>query len=81
MLESKRDRGAAVVLSSHRLHDLAGLCDAYLFLLNHTATLLKAPEISSVGPVTAATLADVFNRVRSGATGVRSAVSRPQTLS
>ena len=27
MLETKRDRGAAVVLSSHRLHDLAGLCD------------------------------------------------------
>ena len=26
MLETKRDRGAAVVLSSHRLHDLAGLC-------------------------------------------------------
>ena len=26
-LELKRDRGAAVVVSSHRLHDLAGFCD------------------------------------------------------
>ena len=25
-LETKRDRGAALVLSSHRLHDLAGFC-------------------------------------------------------
>jgi ABC-type uncharacterized transport system ATPase subunit len=27
-----RSRGS-VIVSSHRLHDLAGLCDAYLFLL------------------------------------------------
>lgn len=66
MLETKRDRGAAVVLSSHRLHDLAGVCDAYLFLFNQTATLIKAHEISSVGPVTAATLIDTFDRLRGG---------------
>jgi ABC-2 type transport system ATP-binding protein len=63
-LEHKRDRGAAVVVSSHRLHDLAGLCDAYLFLMPHAAALLKAHEICRVGPVTAALLADVFDRVR-----------------
>jgi ABC-2 type transport system ATP-binding protein len=63
-LESKRDRGAAVIVSSHRLHDLAGLCDAYLFLMPHQATLLKAHEISRVGPVTAALLADTFDRLR-----------------
>jgi ABC-type multidrug transport system ATPase subunit len=63
-LESKRDRGAAVVVSSHRLHDLAGLCDAYLFLMPYQAILLKAHEIARVGPVTAALLADVFDRVR-----------------
>ena len=63
-LESKRDRGAAVVVSSHRLHDLAGLCDAYLFLMPHQAILLRAQEIARVGPVTAALLADVFDRVR-----------------
>jgi len=63
-LESKRDRGAAVVVSSHRLHDLAGLCDAYLFLMPHRAVLLKAHEIARVGPITAALLAHVFERVR-----------------
>ena len=67
-LETKRDRGAAVVLSSHRLHDLAGLCDKYLFLTTHLATLLKAHEIVSVGPVTAALLTDVFDKLRSDPT-------------
>jgi ABC-type multidrug transport system ATPase subunit len=64
MLEIKRDRGAAVVLSSHRLHDLAGLCDAYLFLLPHGAVLRKAHEIASAGPVTSALLTDVFDTLR-----------------
>lgn len=67
MLETKRDRGAAVVLSSHRLHDLAGLCDAYLFLLPHGAVLRHAHEISAVGPVTAALLTDVYDELRGGA--------------
>ncbi len=65
-LEAKRDRGAAVVLSSHRLHDLAGLCDAYLFLVGQKATLLHAHEITAVGPVTPALLTDVFDRLRGG---------------
>jgi ABC-type multidrug transport system ATPase subunit len=71
MVETKRDRGAAVVLSSHRLHDLAGVCDAYLFLFNHRATVLKAHEIVTAGPVTAATLVDVFDRLRGGAARFR----------
>jgi hypothetical protein len=48
------------VLSSHRLHDLAGVCDAYLFLLSNQAVLMKAHEISPVGPVTAAVLTDLL---------------------
>ena len=63
-LESKRDRGAAIVVSSHRLHDLAGLCDAYLFLMPQQAVLLRAHEIAPVGPVTGSLLADIFDRVR-----------------
>lgn len=66
MVETKRDWGAAVVLSSHRLHDLAGVCDSYLFLVGGRATLLQAHDISSVGPVTAAALTDVFDRLRGG---------------
>jgi ABC-2 type transport system ATP-binding protein len=63
-LESKRDRGASVVVSSHRLHDLAGFCDEYLFLMPQEAQLLKAHEISRVGPVTASMLAETFDRLR-----------------
>ena len=63
-LELKRDRGAAVVVSSHRLHDLAGLCDEYLFLMPQEARLLKAPEIARVGPVTAALLSETFDKLR-----------------
>jgi ABC-type multidrug transport system ATPase subunit len=63
-IEVKRDRGVAVVLSSHRLHDLAGLCDAYLCLLPHQVVLIKAHEIAPVGPVTPALLVDVFDKLR-----------------
>jgi ABC-type multidrug transport system ATPase subunit len=73
MVETKRDRGAAVVLSSHRLHDLAGVCDSYLFLAGHQATLLRAHEISPVGPVTASALTDAFDRLRGGAARFRAA--------
>jgi len=70
-LETKRDRGAAIVLSSHRLHDLAGLCDQYLFLLPHRVVVLMAHEIAAVGPVTPALLTDVFDRLRGGASALR----------
>jgi ABC-2 type transport system ATP-binding protein len=69
-LETKRDRGTALVLSSHRLHDLAGMCDAYLFLLPNNAVLMKAHDIAPVGPVTAALLTDLFERLR-GASSLR----------
>jgi ABC-2 type transport system ATP-binding protein len=68
-LEAKRDRGAAVVLSSHRLHDLAGLCDLYVFLLPQQVAVLHAHEIVPVGTVTADHLAGVFDRLLAHATG------------
>jgi ABC-2 type transport system ATP-binding protein len=64
MLEKKRDYGAAVVVSSHRCEDLAGLCDAYLLLLPTQPVVLQAHEIAPVGPVTPAVLADVLERIR-----------------
>lgn len=63
-LQSKRDRGAAVVLSSHRLHDLAGVCDKYLLLIGQTPTLLRAHEIARSGIVSAEQLLDAFDRAR-----------------
>lgn len=73
LLTSKRDRGSAIVVSSHRLHDLAGLCDAYLFVVHQRATLVRAFELSPVGPVTATLLADTFDRLRAGEPWLRAA--------
>jgi ABC-type multidrug transport system ATPase subunit len=67
-LEAKRDRGAAVVLASHDPQDLAGLCDLYLFLVNRRGSLFGAHELSTVGPVTAALLANVLERLQIDAT-------------
>ncbi len=74
-IEAKRDRGAAVVLASHDLHDLAGVCDAYLFLVNRRGTLWKAHELSAAGPVTATLLAEVLERLQVDATSRLRAVS------
>ncbi len=71
LLTSKRDRGSAVIVSSHRLHDLAGLCDGYLFVVNQRALFIRAFELSPVGPVTAPLLADTFDRLRTGEAWVR----------
>jgi ABC-type multidrug transport system ATPase subunit len=71
IIETKRDRGAAAVLSSHRLHDLAGLCDAYLFFLPHGAVTVPAHEIAPVGPVTADHLVQTFDRLRGGTMTLR----------
>jgi ABC-type multidrug transport system ATPase subunit len=65
-LEMKRDHGAGVLLASHRLQDLAGLCDAYLLLLPHESILVKAHEIDPMGVVTPALLVEVFDRLRGG---------------
>lgn len=71
IIETKRDRGAAVVLSSHRLHDLAGLCDLYLFLLPRRAVILPAHDIVAVGPVTGEHLTETFDRLRGGTMTLR----------
>ena len=63
-LDTKRDRGAAIVLASHDPHDLAGICDLYLFLVNRCGTLFKAHELSAVGPVTPALLAAMLERLQ-----------------
>jgi ABC-type multidrug transport system ATPase subunit len=63
-LEAKRDRGAAVVLSSPRLADLAGLCDKYLFLTGTVPLLLRAHEIARTGTVSAEQLLEAFHRSR-----------------
>ena len=67
-LETKRDRGAAVVVSSRRLEDLAGICDKYLLLTSYAPFLLGAHEIEPSGAVTAARLCEVFDTIRADPT-------------
>ena len=56
-LELKRDRGAAVVVSSQRVTDLTGLCDAYVILDEGRARSLRALDLSSSGVPTPEALA------------------------
>jgi len=46
-LERRRREGCAFLVSSHRLHDLAGLCDRYVFLVDGRLVSKTAPEIAS----------------------------------
>ena len=57
-----------MVLSSHRLHDLAGVCDKYLFLTGAVPALVRAHEIARSGLVSAEQLIDAFDRAREHAT-------------
>jgi ABC-2 type transport system ATP-binding protein len=63
-IEFKRDRGAAVVLASHRFQDLAGLCDAYLFMLPGESLYVAVHEIAPLGTVTPEILMDAFEKRR-----------------
>lgn len=62
-LRRRRDEGCAVLVSSHRLHDLAGLCDRYAFLLDGRLVLRSAAEISS-RMVRGEDLLAAFDRIR-----------------
>lgn len=61
-LLARRDSGCGFLVSSHRLHDLAGLCARYAFLVNGRVTVLPAADIGK--PVGAAELVRVFDLLR-----------------
>jgi ABC-type multidrug transport system ATPase subunit len=61
-LGERRRAGCGLLVSSHRLHDLAGLCDRYAFLEAGRVTVVRAGDVGS--PVTAADLVRVFDRPR-----------------
>jgi ABC-2 type transport system ATP-binding protein len=46
VLRRRRGEGCAILVSSHRLHDLAGLCDRYAFLIDGRVQARDAAEIS-----------------------------------
>lgn len=57
----RRDAGCAFLVSSHRLHDLAGLCDRYAFLRGGRLAVRSAAEVAE-GPVAGADLLREFDR-------------------
>lgn len=62
-LRQRQDGGCALLVSSHRLYDLAGLCGRYAFLANGRVTVLATADIAE--PVGASDLSRVFDRLRS----------------
>lgn len=63
-LQAKRARGIGSLVSSHRLHDLAGLCDRYAFLLDGRVVCVRPHEVAEGGRVTGDTLLTMFDRLK-----------------
>ena len=61
-LQRLRAEGCALLVSSHRLHDLAGLCDRYAFLRKGRLVVRSAAELAS-GPVRGPDLLRAFDRI------------------
>jgi ABC-type multidrug transport system ATPase subunit len=66
-LRARRDGGTAVLVSSHRLHDLANVCDRYVFLDRGRVTSVPASALIQEGAVTGEGLMVAFDKVREGA--------------
>jgi ABC-2 type transport system ATP-binding protein len=62
-LSARREAGAGILVSSHRLHDLAGLCDRYAFLIEGRVVLRDSHEISE-GMPTGGELLKEFDTLR-----------------
>ncbi len=63
-IRERVDRGASFLLSSHRLHDLAGLCDRYAFLIDGRLVIRSASEIAPQREVSGADLLASFDELR-----------------
>jgi len=60
-----RARGAAVMVSSHRIHDLAGVCDRCVFLKHGlVAEEVRMSKSMAAGVDRSALLFEAFDRVR-----------------
>jgi ABC-2 type transport system ATP-binding protein len=67
VIAARRRAGACVLVSSHRLHDLAGVCDRYLFLDQGRLTEVATADLAPDGtPVTAEALLAAFDALRAG---------------
>jgi len=59
----RKSEGCAFLLSSHRLHDLAGLCERYAFLTDGRIVIRGACEVAP-GRVSGDDLLRAFDRIR-----------------
>ena len=59
----RKGEGCAFLVSSHRLHDLAGLCERYAFLADGRIVIRGAGEVAP-GPVSGEDLLRAFDRIR-----------------
>jgi ABC-2 type transport system ATP-binding protein len=59
----RKDEGCAFLVSSHRLHDLAGLCERYAFLTEGKIVIRGAGEVAP-GRVSGEDLLRAFDRIR-----------------
>jgi ABC-type multidrug transport system ATPase subunit len=63
-MRARRDAGTTILVSSHRLHDLAGVCDRYVFLNRGIATIAAATSFAEDGTVSGDALLAAFDAVR-----------------
>jgi ABC-2 type transport system ATP-binding protein len=76
VIAARRKVGACVLVSSHRLHDLAGVCDRYLFLDRGRLTEVGAADLAPDGAaVTAEALFAAFDALRAKNGGQRASAS------
>ena len=62
-LRRKQAEGAGVVVSSHRLFDLAGACDRYAFLSRGSLVCFTVADLAAEGRVTGEHLLAAYDRV------------------
>ena len=64
-LARHRDRGAATVVSSHRLHDVSHVCTSFAFLARGELRTMRAQELTTAGQrVDASDLTSMFDALR-----------------
>lgn len=63
-IQSRRDGGATLLVSSHRLHELADVCDRCAFLMDGRLKLIDLRELSAGGRLTGPALLEAFDALR-----------------
>lgn len=63
-MRASRDAGAAILVSSHRLHDLADVCDRCAFLVEGRLTLVDVRGTAGGGTTSGAALLEAFDALR-----------------